>query len=153
MKMAAFFQQSWEIDRRTFDFLFKFDLGCAEDIMIGLPKNYYDLVFTSPPYFDVEKYSYSPDQSFMRYGTYEVWRSKFLRDIMRDAVRACKEGGHIILNVKNYEHMKIADDVLNFASQIGLDLIKTYQMRLANSEYNRKESKFHTEPIFVFRRY
>lgn len=150
MKMAAFFREVREIER-SFNFEFKFDLGCAEEIMPHLKDESYDVIFTSPPYFDVERYSSSPDQSYKKFDTYDKWRQGFLRQIIEHSSRLINSQGHVIINVKNYKNMKIADDVLSFASDIGLKLQKTYHMRLANSEFYRHEDvpKFHTEPIFV----
>ncbi len=151
MKMASFFREIRDIER-SFDFEFKFDLGCAEYVMHYLGQDSFDLIFTSPPYFDVEKYSSSPDQSYKKFDTYNTWCQGFLKQIIKNSARICKADGHVILNVKNYKDMKIADDAIMFASHVGLKLKETYHMRLANLEYNRREDelKFHTEPIYVF---
>ena len=42
-------------------------------------KNMFDLCFTSPPYFDLEKYSNEPSQSYVRYPEKEIWIDGFLR--------------------------------------------------------------------------
>lgn len=151
MRMAAFYSKQAEIER-MWKFDFRFDLGCAEDIMPTLTENCYDIVFTSPPYFNVEKYDTNPNQSYLRYPSYEKWRKLFLEKIIVESGRVVKKDGYVIFNVKNYKNMAIADDVCYFAELAGLQLIKTYKMRLANSEYNRKEGQdnWHTEPIFVF---
>lgn len=144
MELAGFYSEEW-------NFRYRFDLGCAEDIMPDLPDNSYDLIFTSPPFFDVEKYSDSPTQSYVRYPTYDKWKDGFLRPLVKEAARLVHKNGHVIINVKNYKRMAIADDMCNFAVKYGLQLHKTYQMKLSNLEYNRQESTWHTEPIFVFR--
>lgn len=151
MRMAAFFREKWQVER-TFDFEFKFDLGCAEEIMPCLAQDSYDLIFTSPPYFDVEKYSMNPDQSYRKFDTYETWRQGFLKQIIKNSAIMCKPQGRVVLNVKNYKDMRIADDVLKLTSSVGLNLKKTHHMRLPNLEYNRRDGEptFHTEPLFVF---
>ena len=80
MKLAAFYAGQYEglSDRPIWSFGFRFDLGCAEDIMPGLPENSYDLIMSSPPYHSIEKYSLLPNQSYLRYPEYETWRDKFL---------------------------------------------------------------------------
>jgi len=152
-KFAGTFSNFYDgIKEKIWQFGFKFDLGCAEEIMPKLSDESYDLIFTSPPYFDVEKYSSNPDQSYKKFNTYEIWRDGFLKPLVQNSARLVNSQGYVILNVKNYERMKIADDVLSFASSFGLKLHKTYHMRLSNNEFNRREGelKFHTEPIFVF---
>ncbi len=147
MKMAGFFINDWK-------FGFSFDLGCAEDIMPKLVESSYDLVFSSPPYFDVEKYSLSSSQSYLRYPEYGLWRDNFLRKILIESVRVVKGDGHVIFNVKNYKKCPIADDLCGIMEELGFVLKKKYEMRLANSEFHRRDGEitWHTEPIFVFSR-
>ncbi len=131
------------------------DMGCAEDIMPTLPSNSYDLIFTSPPFFNVERYSRQPSQSYIRYPSYAMWLEKFLFVVLRESARVMKEDGHIVINLKDYDRMPIASDCVAFCNQeLGLKLIRTFKMRLANSEYHRNKEKnslmYHTEPVFVF---
>jgi hypothetical protein len=44
------------------------------------PKGYLDLCFTSPPYFDLEKYSDEDTQSYVKYDNRHAWINGFLRD-------------------------------------------------------------------------
>lgn len=151
-KLSAFYARQYEpiIKELKWPFQFRFDLGCAEDVMENLPDKSYDLVFTSPPYFDIEKYDTLPNQSYLRYSTYDSWRDNFLSVLVKESCRVAKQ--YVILNVKNYKNLPIADDTVEFAKQVGWEIYKTYHMRLANSEFHRKknEQKFHTEPIYIF---
>jgi len=151
MRLASFYSRQRGIER-NWKFSFKFDLGCAEDVMPTLLDNNYDLVFSSPPFFDVEKYDTDPSQSYLKFPTYNKWCDGFLRKIAKESYRVVKSGGYVILNMKNYKKMMIADDLCGYCREAGLRLVKTYKMRLANSEYNRKQDqiKYHTEPIMVF---
>jgi len=154
MQMAGFFMKHHNIcGEREYKFRFRFDLACAEDIMPELEKSSYDVIFSSPPYFNVEKYSTNPNQSYLRYPEYGLWRDNFLRKILIESVRVVKDGGSIIFNVKNYKKAPIADDLCMIAETLGLKLLKQYEMRLANSEFHRQSGTptWHTEPIFVFR--
>lgn len=153
MRMAGFFMEQRDSVEYRWKFKFRFDLGCAEDVMLSLEDGSYNLVFSSPPYWNVEKYSTDSNQSYLRYPKYDSWRDNFLGRILTESVRVVKDGGYIAFNVKNYKKAPIADDLCKIAENLGLRLAKTYQMRLANSEFNRKENlpTWHTEPIFVFR--
>jgi len=144
VKLAAEFEPSWE-------FGFGFNLGCAEDIMPALPESSYDLVFTSPPYFNTERYSNAKTQSWVRYPEYNRWRDEFLKVIIEESRRVLKPGRHFILNVKNYKHAPIADDLLSIAKKVDFSLIKRYNMKLPNVDYKlSSKDTWHTEPIFVF---
>lgn len=151
-RMAGFFagQYTKIFNEMEWPFRFRIDLGCAEDIMPGLASESYDLVFTSPPYFDVEKYDILPNQSYLRYPTYPEWRDGFLRVLIEESCRVSR--GRVILNVKDYAKYPIAADTLKIAEECGWRLERTYSMRLANSEFHRKpgQDKWHVEPIFVF---
>lgn len=53
-----------------------------------------DLVFTSPPYFNLETYGDTPE-----YGTPQGWAQDFLRPVMRRAADRLKSGGYLVLNL------------------------------------------------------
>jgi hypothetical protein len=150
-QLAAFYSRLYEPITKELQWKFRFrhDLGCAEDVLPTLPDKEYDLVFTSPPYFNVEQYDTLPNQSYLRYPDYESWRDKFLSVLIKESCRVSKQ--YVVLNVKNYKSYPIADDALKFAEQMGYGIHKTYQMRLANSEFHRRESEptYHVEPIYV----
>ena len=128
----------------------RFYLGCAEDIMPEINREY-DVIFTSPPYFDLEIYSDNKNQSSSRYKAYSCWLEKFMYVIIAQSKRLLKENGKLIINVKNTVKYKLADDVKSYVEKTGLTLETEYKMRLVNNEYNRNgKSMFHHEPIFVF---
>jgi len=57
--------------------------------------------------------------------------------------------------LKEYKDKPIATDLINYSKTIGVKLIKTYLMKLANSEYHLKKDyegklMWHSEPVFVF---
>jgi hypothetical protein len=152
MECAAFFSTQYDMfDRREYNYRFKFDLGPAEEVMRDL-NNEYDVIFTSTPYYDLERYSEDGNQSYKKHDSYNKWLKDFLFVIVDESKRLLKENGILALNVKNLPKYKICDDLLSYCSD-KLELKKTYHMRLANSEYKRNgEKKFHTEPIFIFGR-
>ena len=71
---------------------------------------------------------------------------------LEEVSRILRDDGRLILNVKNLTYKKIADDLCEYCSK-DWELEKTYHMKLANSEYSRKEGNtYHVEPIFVFKK-
>jgi len=147
LKCASFF-------KNDYSFRTGFHLGCAEDVMLSLRSDYYDLVFTSPPYFDVEEYSEDKDQSSVKFPVYQDWLDGFLYKIVDESYRVLKTGSHLAINIKNYDKFQIADDFLSYSQKIGFVLEKTYNMKLANNEFNRKKGQvnYHTEPIFILKK-
>jgi len=109
------------------------------------------MVFTSPPYFDVELYSGGEDQSSIRYGDdLTQWTEGFLRPVVRTARRALSEGP-LVINIADvnrykkepYPLVQITTDV---ALGEGFELTETLKMPL--SALNRDRP---WEPLLVFR--
>lgn len=107
----------------------------------------YDLVFTSPPYFNTEHYSYDDTQSFMRYPTADVWKEKFLKRIISLSYQWLKADGTFALNIANVKTCNdLEESTLKYAKEVGFKLVRTHKMAL--SGLMRKGYKY--EPIFIF---
>jgi hypothetical protein len=150
MELASFFScQRDALGDRIYKYNFRFDLGCAEEVMPKI-KEKYDLIFTSPPYFNTEIYSTSENQSSHKYDEYEEWLNKFLFVIIDESRRILKDEGTLVINVKNYRNRSIADDLCSYCEK-DFRLVNTYYMKMANNSYNRKTGdSFHTEPLFIW---
>ena len=150
--LASFFSTQYNVlGEREYRYGFRFDLGCAEEIMPGL-NDKYDLVFTSPPFFNTEIYNEDKNQSSNKFDKYKKWLDEFLFKIVDESHRLLNDSGHLVLNVKNLVYYKIADDLCNYCKK-DWELEKTYNMRLSNSEFSRKVGDtWHVEPIFVFKK-
>ena len=59
----------------------------------------YDMVFTSPPYYDIEIYENMPT-----YTSYEHWESKFLQHVIQKSWEFLKEGGWMCLNIPSNKY-------------------------------------------------
>jgi len=152
MEISSFFSTQYDVlGERIYKYNFRFDLGCAEEIMPEL-NDKYDLIFTSPPFFNTEIYNDDHSQSSNRFNKYNVWLNDFLFRIVDESYRLLNDNGSLVLNVKNLAYYKIADDLCKHCEN-SWELEKTYHMRLSNSEFFRKNGKvWHTEPIFVFKK-
>jgi len=113
-------------------------------------KKNYDLVFTSPPYFDIEKYSYDDSQSFIRYPKYEDWKRGFLQVMIMKSFLAINAGGHFAINVAK----PIDKDTLEIGNKIFGKQPETYYMRLSKilGQGNKGSVSHKTEPIFVWKK-
>lgn len=74
--------------------------GCAEDPNIVL-EDEFDLVFTSPPYFDKEKYDQSENQSYKKHKGFDAWMDNFLCKAIELRTRNLKSGGHLAININD----------------------------------------------------
>ena len=73
---------------------------CAENPQIELQDSF-DLVFTSPPYFDKEKYDQSEQQSYIKYKKFDSWMNEFLFKTIELRTQNLKSGGHLVINVSD----------------------------------------------------
>lgn len=120
---------------------------CQEDYK---PKcGHFDLVFTSPPYFDCERYSDEPTQSYIRYPTVIKWCAGFLEPLISNAYDALKPGGRFVLNIANTKNAPQLEELsLIFADMAGFKLEDTLKLTL--SSIAGKGVKY--EPMFVFKK-
>ena len=61
----------------------------------------YDTVFTSPPYFGVERYSYDDTQSWVRYKTITDWNKDFLHKAIEKMWPSIRSGGKLCVNISD----------------------------------------------------
>ncbi len=106
------------------------------------------LVFTSPPYFDQEKYSDSEEQSWKKHGAnLKNWIEGFLQVVIARAREALTEDGHLVLNIANVKGAPLVQGTLEAAVRCGFTHVETLQMPL--SAINRVAPQ---EPVLVFRK-
>ncbi len=128
--------------------------GCAEDILPKLPTSSADLVFSSPPFYDWEKYSEQPTQSYVRYPSYQTWLNCFLASAIKESGRILKPGGRLVLNVPGRYRRPGKDDVQHLALESGFGLEATFPLLLARVPYlhPRGGGPFKAEFLMVFQK-
>ena len=73
----------------------------AEEFDFSIYKNEVDLIFTSPPYFNVERYSEEETQSCNRYKTVEQWNTDFLHKSLGNMIQTLKPNGIMAINISD----------------------------------------------------
>jgi hypothetical protein len=106
-----------------------------------------DMCFTSPPYFDTEKYSEEETQSYKKFTSERDWIDGFLRQTIKNCDIGLKDGGRLLLNIANTpKYKKIESETIRIAEEIGF--VKVDTLYLILSSVSGKGTKL--EPIFVF---
>jgi hypothetical protein len=59
----------------------------------------YDFIFTSPPYFNIERYNHDDTQSFKRYKKIDIWLENFLFPTIIKCWNSLEDGGIIAVNI------------------------------------------------------
>jgi 16S rRNA G966 N2-methylase RsmD len=119
----------------------------------------FDLVLTSPPYFNLELYT-AGDQSTARYTTWEEWTEKWLKPVILGCLTRLKEGGVSCWSVKNFKTDKkypLADVTKKIHKDAGWDLVKTVTMTGSGRPGGKrieegKEKRESEEETFCFKR-
>ena len=108
-----------------------------------------DLCFTSPPYFNTEKYSDEETQSYIKFPTKDEWTDGFLRKTIQNCRYGLKRNRYMLINIANVSSFKNLEDVtVKTAEQEGFVHEDTYRLTLSKISGNG----FKYEPIFVFRK-
>jgi len=116
-------------------------------------KNSLDLCFTSPPYFDLEKYAEEPTQSYVKFKTKKDWVDGFLAQTFENCYYGLKVGGNMIINiadVKGKYNLNLENETKILAEKIGFKSKGELKLALSNINMRGKEVKFKYEPIFIF---
>ena len=98
----------------------------------------FDLILTSPPYFDLEVYSHEDTQSIKGCDTYSIWVNNFLKPLIELSTSHMKQNGWSCWNVHNVGKMKMIEDVKNIHS--GYNTQKVYSVISSKRQSNRTSS-------------
>lgn len=121
----------------------------------------FDLLLTSPPYYDNEKYTDDPTQSWVRYIKYAPdretgewdWREKYLYPTLYNAWKRLKDGGFFALNIADVNYRKQQ-------RQICKPMIEDYIIPVLRMKYmgcigivmKRAQGKGVGEPVWIFQK-
>ena len=134
----------------------------SEDVNWTQYAGQFDLYFTSPPYFETEKYAEATSaentQSWARYPTFDDWKLKFFFPVNRMIWNTLAPKAYMMINIVEPVNGKyklcddMVDDILtypgaNYIGKIGMRL----QARPHSIVQADKNSVF-VEPIWVFRK-
>jgi hypothetical protein len=82
-------------------------VGCAENVLPSLASETFDVIFTSPPYFDCEHYgdatsaSASEAQSHRKFRKFDDWCAQFLYPVVQQCTRLLRPGGTLVVNIND----------------------------------------------------
>ena len=106
----------------------KVDFYCeaAEDFYYDGYDDTFDIIFTSPPYFNIERYGNDDNQSWVRYKDIDSWNNQFLQKALDNMLPTLKSGGKLCVNIsdvnavsKGKKWLKICDPMNEFIDEYG----------------------------------
>ena len=106
----------------------KVDFYCeaAEDFYYDGYDDTFDIIFTSPPYFNIERYGNDDNQSWVRYKDIDSWNNQFLQKALDNMLPTLKSGGKLCVNIsdvnavsKGKKWLKICDPMNELIDEYG----------------------------------
>lgn len=91
---------------------------------VKLPEQKFDLVFTSPPYFDLEIYNSDDSTKLLNGESLDMWFDKFLLTSLKKAFDALKTGGYMVININDARNRppfveRMLDEMDNIGEYLG----------------------------------
>lgn len=107
----------------------------------------FDTVFTSPPYFDFEKYTDDASQSMAAHLDWESWFREWLSKVLRLAWGRLRSGGHMAIHMS---HKQTTTPMLDFMAK-WLPGAKYQGVLACNERYDDGKTSL-ARPTWVFRK-
>lgn len=106
----------------------------AEDFDYSRLKNKVDVVLTSPPYFNLEVYTDTSNQSYHKHNTYQSWVNDWLEPLIHNSIGILKENGLSCWNAMNFNSCSMATDVIDIHNKLNYEVKETlgFQSPIAN---------------------
>jgi len=123
--------------------------------------NNIDLAFSSPPYFNLEKYSDEETQCMVRYRTLDEWFSGYAEPTIKNIYNSLNKDGIFATNIADYktygqkEPIQVVDDWIKISHGVGLKHVKTIKMMLNTRPgvgNNKTEGREKYEGVYVFKK-
>jgi hypothetical protein len=94
-----------------------------------------DLAFSSPPYFNLEKYCDEPTQCMNRYTTLDEWFEGYVAPTMQNIYKGLNGDGVFATNIADYKsygnkEFKVVDRWISTAEKLGFNHVRTIRMIL-----------------------
>jgi hypothetical protein len=120
----------------------------------NIEKESVDLSWSSPPYFQIEKYSSDPTQCYNKYDTYSEWLSEYWNSTVSNCFNSLKKNAKFILcmvdKVGKHEIAKDMTDICaKYMQPAGIVPIKTSKGHLSGKKESGLVTKT-TEAFYIF---
>ena len=119
-----------------------------------------DLAFSSPPYFNLEKYSDEDTQCMVRYKTLDEWFAGYVEPTIQNIYNGLNREGLFATNIADYKtygnkEYQVVEDWIKTAERIGFKHTGTIKMMLNTRPgvgNNKLAGREKYEGVYVFRK-
>lgn len=100
------------------DYELTYELICQPFEEVNLEQNQFDLIFTSPPFFELEIYSEEETQSINKFKDFKTWLNCFLLTSLKKAFNSLKRGGFMVIHMSDTYYYRPVQPMLNFMRKV-----------------------------------
>lgn len=135
--------------------------GPAENVLPTLPSQSFDLIVSSPPYFNLENYGETTKEAQgqirLKVDNVEDYIAVFLIPVLEESTRVLKRGGTLAVNLDDNLRTKtiVCKPALDIASRLpGLEFIGTAGLRKGTGfgQGTKDNTSSKAEPIYIWRK-
>jgi hypothetical protein len=112
--------------------------GSAEDIIPNMYQKF-DVILTSPPYFNKEKYSIDNTQCYNKFEKYDKWRDNWLKPILQQSFNLLNKQGIMIIFMSDFGKTPTGKDCMGIMQSIFQQDVECFQFRVPSLEYYRSK--------------
>ena len=134
----------------------------SEDVDWTQYSDTFDMYFTSPPYFETEKYAIDTDrvsdQSWSRYNSFDRWKHDFFFKVTELVWPTIKKDGYMMINIieprtkASTRHLLCDDMVDHFIEFPDSNYVGKIGLRMMARPDATELTDVYIEPIWVFRK-
>jgi hypothetical protein len=112
----------------------------------------FDLVLTSPPYFDLEVYENDKSQSYIKHNSYEDWLNNWHHKTLDSSNSALNNNGYCCVFISNNKENPLLDDTKYYMEKI-FGNCRVQGFLLPNVEYNRNKNVKRLDYCLISKKY
>jgi len=135
----------------------------SEDVDWSLHYNEFDFYFTSPPYYETERYASnnSDTQSWCRYPSFDSWKNDFFFKVNRMIWDTLCDNAYMMINIIEPRIAKgtrlnlcddMVDDILTYPNAHYLGKIGMRMQARPHAIVSASKNSVFVEPVWVFRK-
>ena len=145
--------------------LIKEAVGVSNEIVCSTSEEYQpeeiDCAFSSPPYFNLEKYTEEETQCMVRYGSLDSWFEGYVEPTLQNIYRGLNNDGIFATNIADYktygqkEPVEVCERWIETARKIGFQHDGVIKMMLNTRPgvgNDRKQGREKWEGVYVFKK-
>lgn len=123
-------------------------------------ENCADFAFSSPTYFNLEKYSDEPTQSYNKFNNLEDWFEGFVKPTIENIYKILKSNCYYAVNIADFnignKRIEYVDKWIEISKEVGFEFIEQIAMKLqtrrGNGHKENGQDKVKKEGIFIFKK-